>query len=143
MRVEPYCGSAHSAGQAGVSDAEQSVKQSFEATDLQDYVCGECHESDGELVTRLDKIPPVLICHMNKSAAVCGPSCKHRVMIGEACMQRFAAIHHCGESPESSHYTATVSTASVGTFYCDDSTVVPLPRTTESAWENCLSLIHI
>ena len=75
--------------------------------------------------TRFATLPQFLILHINKYADGLGVVTPQCVRVAGKDMERIAVMHHQGHTPESGHYTATVSPEKGWAYFCDDGEVAP------------------
>jgi hypothetical protein len=103
---------------------------------VSDFTCEACGGKNARQQIRLGDLPPFLIVHANKYAALSGPSAGALVRMGTSDMHRFAVTHHTGHTPNSGHYTATVTSLEGMTYYCDDPAISPRPDLSAATWQN-------
>ena len=120
LRVEPH------------GDAEKSIRASLQASDVE-FKCAACDAKQTTHLTSLHALPQFLIVHINKYADGFGVATPRCVKVAGRDMERIAVMHHLGHTPDSGHYTATVTTTEGLAYVCDDETVTPW---SQQSWQN-------
>ena len=124
LRVEPHI------------NTETSICLSLQEAAIAEFKCEACRGTGARQQIALGDLPPFLVVHVNKKAGTATSlPAESRVRISGTDLDRFAAVHHTGETPKNGHYTATVTTPGMA-YYCDDSTAAPRPNLSASAWDN-------
>ena len=84
------------------------------------YTCDSCGGGIARQQVAISDLSDFLIIHVKKvPAQTVDVTSEPRLRLCGQDFQRFAVIHHSGDSPCEGHYTATVSTRE-GTYHCDD-----------------------
>ena len=123
------------------TNVQTSILASLQEVPISSFKCEHCGLMGARQQTILDNLPPVLVVHVNKPEVdACLPA-EHHLRLSGTDLQRFAAVHHTGETTTNGHYTATVATqASV--FHCDDSTVSEQAHLSIDAWPNAFLILY-
>ena len=115
---------------------QESISAALQEADIPDWRCEECGKIGARQQTALGDLPPFLIVHVNKFAGLAtGVTAEATVRLSGTDLDRFAAVHHMGETPNSGHYTATVATKTMA-YDCDDRFVGSLADGLANAWQN-------
>jgi hypothetical protein len=115
---------------------ESAMRASLAVCDIEDYTCESCFGNWTRQQTRLGDLPQFLVVHVNKHAQCIGPKTEAIVRLSGKELQRVAVLHHTGHSPESGHYTCTLTTEGGQTYHCNDETISSKLDLSELSWQN-------
>ena len=117
------------------SNAQDSILNSLQEESINTFRCESCGQLGARVQTTLGALPHFLCVHINKPGPTAALTAESSVRLSGTDLNRFAVIHHWGQSTTSGHYTATVATQT-SAFYCDDSIVIEKPNILANAWPN-------
>ena len=122
-------------------NAQNSILTSLQEEAIPTFRCQSCGQLGARRQTTLGTLPAFLIVHINKSGPEATLAAESSVRLSGTDLNRFAVVHHMGQTTTSGHYTATVATQA-SAFYCDDSTVIEKPNLFTNAWPNAYLVFY-